>query len=370
MAKKKRVAIVCADTHLQDRAWVNRAIEGDSYHSFHQIVDLAIKYDVPIIAAGDLIDKSRNPSGPIVAMVRELERLEQAELRLYYVQGQHEMADVPWLEASSAAVHMHGEGKWFEFGPLTAQGLDYQPAGQLLEALDGLQPGADILVAHQVWGDLMGDIAAPQGGFHDIPDVSTLITGDYHKEYIDKMYRGKDGQELNVLNPGSTCMQSIDEPPEKFVAILRDDGSFRKVQLKTRPVIICDPILQPDDVDWFIENVGTAVEEAADNEELPENIRKPIIRVTYSYKLSDAKRRASKLIGNAAHIFWNERPPLREEKAARVRDGKGGAATLASELLPYLEDQDAASLEPDLRRLMEAEDVAGELRRMREEALA
>jgi len=371
-SKDKAVAVFFADSHIQERIWSHRAIEGDAYHSFRQIVDYAIDRAVPLIGAGDLIDRQRNTSDPIVFINKHMDRLESVSCPFMFVQGQHELQDRPWFNTHRSPRHIHG--KLVELGDFLIYGLDFQPAGNLQQALDRIPKGADILVAHQVWGDFMGDIAKPQGGFHDVPEVSMVFTGDYHQRE-ERELRGKDGQAMKVVSPGSTCLQAINEPADKYFYVLYDDGEFEAVRLKTRPVVESGNLLSGSDLEDFIERWSSLSDElSAKADELPSEIAKPLLRVTYSYRLEGAQRRIQNVVGHDAHIFWKELPPERldvsERRQRREQTGKPHTTTLAGRLDDYLEEVGKPAISADCHRLLQAEDVDAELRRMREEALS
>ena len=371
----KPIAVLFADSHLQDRAWSYRLIEGDAYWAWQQIADFAIKYKVEaVVGAGDLLDHQVNHANPIAKLHTGLDYLNDHNIAFYYVQGQHEMEDTPWFSSHRAPHHAHKLS--FKLGPLQAYGLDYQPAGKLQEDLNEIPAGTDLLIAHQVWGEFMGSIASPQGGIGDVPVVSTVFTGDYHK-YEDIKTRGKDGQEVRVISPGSICLQDISEEPEKFFVVLMDDATFKKVKLKSRKLVRWGLIANEADLTRCVDTVMTLVDKAwaeAAGALYPEHIQKPLVHIAYHHRLADTKRRVNAAIGDKAHVFFKEIPPEKPEVATRVKiaqaDGQRRAATLDTMLPGYLASKDLAHLEPDAQRLLQTQDVAGELRRMREEALA
>ena len=109
MANNKRLAMITADLHLDDYAWADRpTLSGDSRWSFQWICDKAEKFGNPsaaspsfcVIAAGDLVEKKRNESGPVHFIRRRMEQLENGDPKsvgFYYIQGQHDMQDEPWF---------------------------------------------------------------------------------------------------------------------------------------------------------------------------------------------------------------------------------------------------------------------------------
>jgi hypothetical protein len=375
----KRVAVIFADSHLRERTWADHPrLQYDSYVSLLQIFAYAIKYELPVIGAGDLIDKARNPSGPIAVMASLIRQLEDACCPFYYIQGQHEMSDTPWLQISSWPKHIHDTK--ILLGPFEIYGLDFQPAGRLQPALDEIPEHTDILVAHQVWSEFMGSIAAPQGSIRDVPMVSTVITGDYHGESVSKGFRGKDGSKVHVVNPGSTCMQAIDEPPEKFFFILYDDGSFKRKAILTRPFIDFGNVQTQVMLDEVMDTIHTRIDEATRKaltldglHEDWEGLAVPIVRAAVSPRMGKAVQRIKEVVGDTAHLFLREIPPEKpeaEERRQARREGSGSAAvTLLSELPDYLEEKDQRHLLEDCQRLLVAPDVEAELARMQEEAI-
>lgn len=371
----KELAVAFSDSHLRARTWAGRTILGDSYFSFDQICSYAVARELPLIGAGDLIDKRVNEPSPIVYLTRKLRQLSKANCPFYFTQGQHELDDEPWLGVgSNKVVHLHK--KTIELGGLKIYGLDFQSVENLKTELDLIPPGTDVGVMHQVWGDFMGQICLPQGDFADIPYIRTLITGDFH-ETVDSTYRGKDGQKIKVFSPGSTCMQNISEPDRKCFGVLMSDGSISKHELLTRSFIDWPIIHSEDDMEIFLASFEAEYAKQQDmTVNLPDELRTPLLRVTYSHRVSDATRRVGKLVGERAHVFFKELPPEKAESKilAKVQETvpnfrKGDALTLAV-MLPQVINK---TQEPETfalsQRLLDAEDPKAELSRWKREQL-
>lgn len=311
------VAVVFADSHLRRRIWANRPIEGDSYFSFQQIVDAAIELNAPLVGAGDLIDQRINESGPIVFLQRQMDLLHKHGVRFYYLQGQHEMDLVPWCSLGGAlTTHIHGQ--CFMLGDFPCYGIDYQPAVKLQEELERIPSDRQILFAHQVWRNFMGSIASPQGEFSDIPYVTTMVTGDFHETVLANA-KNKQQADLKVFSPGSTCLQEISEPSNKYYGVLCSDGAIRKKRLKTRRRLDLGPLITEEEVEQLLtgleEKLEQALQSAADDQ-LPDELRTPLCRVTYSHTMNDAPRRILRLANGRAHLFWKELPKHQELTSA------------------------------------------------------
>ena len=135
----RQAAVIISDAHLQTRTWRHRPIFGDACHSFTQAIDYAIELQIPVIGAGDLIDRRVNEPEPIVFLMDELSRLTTAGGKFYFTQGQHELDDTPWFNIGGADV-IHVNKTSFRIHDsedgIPCYGLDYQPKDKLQEELD------------------------------------------------------------------------------------------------------------------------------------------------------------------------------------------------------------------------------------------
>lgn len=310
------IAIVTADTHLRDKTWVDRrGLTGDAYFSFRQLVDAAIDQHLPIIAAGDLIDRRRNEADVVEFLRVEMSRLNSATCRFYYVQGQHELQyPVPWL----SAIHPHptwldvehAPGQTFK-GGVRLTGLDWRPAEHLRGALERIPTGTDVLVLHQVCQEFMGGVTAAEMNFEMVPHARVVVVGDYHV-HEHKRAVGAQGQPLLAVSPGSTSLQNVGEVPEKFYYVMCDDLSFRSKPLRTRVFFRTDVLETAEQLERFVVAVPELLENLADMaavRKLPDPLRIPIVEIQYDPELPDAYRRLVGAVGDGAHLFLREIVP-------------------------------------------------------------
>ena len=243
----KPLALVASDLHLSDKTWKHRKPYGDSYGSWNQIVDAAISQAVNVvILAGDLLDRQNNDSEPITRLNEGINRLGDAGIKVLFIQGQHELQERPWASLSPNAYHLHRNDLFPINDKFVVAGIDYQHKEHLQDELSFVcetsryEPENTILVMHQVWRDWMGDRALPQGDFDMVdrwfPGLGLLITGDLHEQRIESY-----GDIKQILSPGSTCMQSIAEPEDKYAYFLQEgeSGDLQIIphKLNTRPVL-------------------------------------------------------------------------------------------------------------------------------------
>lgn len=359
MVKKKRpvkrdaspLAVVTADTHLHDLTWRSRPnLRGDSYYSFRQIIDYARGHDLPLIIAGDVLDKRINESGVPYWIRQMMDTMENSGLHVYYIQGQHELQLYPWLSA------VHPWSSWvhetaFRLGEYSFYGIDWTPASGVEDALARIPEKTDVLVMHQTATEFMGGLRECELTLATVPHARLLIIGDYHVSLVGREVPAADGRELIVLSPGSTCLQKIDESPTKFFYVLYDDLSVTPHQLQTRKAFDVTLLTQLA-VDEFVEVIGgkiaLAIEGATRKHGCPEELHKPILRVHYAAGLEGAYRRIVKAVGKQAHLFTEKLEGREEEERPRTELSGKEALTRMKDLglsafLPEVVDKDTES---------------------------
>jgi|TARA_R110000824_G_scaffold304281_4_gene492099 DNA repair exonuclease SbcCD nuclease subunit len=371
----KPLALIASDLHLKPKTWRHRPIVGDSYYAWEQVQEEAIRSGVSfVILAGDLLDRQINGSEPIIKLQRGIEKLGEHDIKTLFIQGQHEYQEFPWASLSKHAHHLAFAG--VEIGPFWVEGIDYQSKETFERELGECSEmgDQDILVMHQVWLDWMGERALPQGSFQHVrdlaPGLKTLITGDLHESRLEWF----DNKSLQLLSPGSTCMQSVAEPLQKYMYYLSegDDGlpEFERIELKSRPFVRWEKKLEtPEDVNDVlgkIEDEFARVFDYADANELPEEICAPIFHFTYSHKIADEMRRIEKLLGDRAHLFWKEIPPVAVDDTYTEAFEAGVSATMADMLREEVDDEKIRHLS---ERMLAAPDIFEELVRWQKEQL-
>jgi Calcineurin-like phosphoesterase len=344
--------LIFADSHLSPRAWDHRPIAGDSYESFRQIVDYAVDPQnqvVAVLAAGDLLDRRRNMSEPIVTLCRQLDRLQSAGIPFYYVQGQHELEASPWFGVHPHPTHVNKTV--FEIAGVRLYGLDFQPADDLPGALATIPPDTHWLVCHQTWAEML-PVGTSQGQLADVPHVSVVVTGDYHVASVEPRVT-TDGREMTVVSPGSTCMQDIAEPAEKtFYTYDLRSQAFEAWQLVTRRVLRLN-VLAAEELPDAVLRVTQLLAEV---NELPEAIRKPIVRITCPAAIADlVVSRMLSVFEGSVHFFWRQ---TSDDAQTAAEIDVENATTLLAGLQPYLRDTDQLDLEADARALLTAADPA------------
>lgn len=361
------IGLHASDTHLRVR-------NGDEQHAFKQLVDAAVKHKVRYVClAGDLLDKQSNRARVVAFLYKELGRLRDAGIAVLHTQGQHDFDDPPWFSAMSWTHHIHKDTRTFD--GIALYGLDWQPFGKLQEELAEIPNEADttLLVCHQVWGNWMGDVAAPQGSFEQIPEhVTHVHTGDLHQWKLEKR-KNAGGETMTVLSTGATTQQKIDEPDTHHYALLYNDGRFEKRSLASRVMIDASLMVRSDDVDKFVAEAEGMLAEAYQRAaalELPEELHRPYLRVTFSSKLADVVRRVEKVVKDRAVLTFKQTVPEEKQtayKAAKI--AKGDAVTPLSVLGEEVDKEERPAAYELTSRLLSAPDKEMEFAKWRAEFL-
>lgn len=247
--------LLTADWHLDRAAWGRHPdATGDSLYALRQVIDLAARHDCPVVAAGDVFDTAEPDSATVHAAVDELNRL---GLPVYFVQGQHERADPPWLSLSQHAVHLHARRIRLHDGPVLA-GWDY--CADLTDAHPFLlNDPVDLFVTHQVFAEAMATAVRATGKVAELPStVNRVLSGDYHEHRVTSHSRYQ-LPPVELISPGSTHYRAVNEPGPKAVHLMTDVGRLTSIPLDTRPVrqwtVRTDgelgDLLTRDDVDLF-----------------------------------------------------------------------------------------------------------------------
>jgi hypothetical protein len=357
----KPLYVVSSDNHLMPHTWAKYPeLKHDSYFSFQQIIAYAIKSDLDIILAGDVLDKRQQDPETIGFLFDQLFLLEKAGHELLYIQGQHELSrNRPWLDCFGNTIYIHRNS----VGNDLIYGIDFTPADKLQAELDKIPSKTKVLVAHQVWKEHCGKHCTPEASFSDVPHVSTIITGDFHRHMVTEQ-KGKAGQKLTVASPGSTFMRAIDEESSKFFFVMNDDLTFTSIAIITRP-IFRKRIGTVDFIEEFIKEF-TAFYAKIDHS-LPAS--KPICYVEYFDSVPNAAVRIQSFVDNKAFMFLR---PLSTTTPDRVSDELIEVdEQTASGLESYLSrcvDQDDPTYKTTLR-LLRSNDIKGELKKLVIEAI-
>lgn len=231
--------ISTGDTHIHPNAWNSLpGVRGDSYASFTQIVTHASDINAEaLILAGDVFDTSPPPDA-VSLFLACVQSLKDKHIPILAIQGQHGRNRIlPWTSIDPYVINVHEQLYELKSG-LKVYGLDNLPPEELKEKLSNL-PKTDILVLHQLCKGTVNERDGQQSWDLDPewvpPFVKLVLLGDYHAPWEKTLVRGNNT--TRFVYCGSTCMQSINETPDKSFLSINPDLSFTRIPLVTRPFV-------------------------------------------------------------------------------------------------------------------------------------
>ena len=228
------LAVLCSDLHLSHRCPIARSAEPDWYAAMKRPLDelrqLAEGYDVPIVCAGDLLDRPSEPAELVNWAIGNLPKM-------YSIYGQHDIFyhssdSLPrtayWTLVECGVIinleqvnsmHYGSQGKSiFVFG--YPWRTEIWPANREIGVVN-------LAVIHKyLWTKGSGFPGAPTEN-HISASVSQLqgydaaVFGDNHNSFI--AYADK----CSVVNPGTLMKRKLSERDYKpMVGLLKDDASI------------------------------------------------------------------------------------------------------------------------------------------------
>ena len=291
---KSCIAVLTSDWHLEQGAWkAPNTPKGDSYVALDQIVDLAVRFQVPVIAAGDLFDVNRPDSLSLHRASAAITQLGRYGQQLLFTQGQHEKSYPPFMSLFDGAVHIHQ--RVVEVRGINVVGIDHVSSNNLESSIsqaETLSSDVDLLVVHQVWREFLGinfeaSLSLPISKIRP----KLVLSGDFHKH----LSLPVDG--VSVLSPGSTCLQDVKEPPVKSVFLLFDDMSVESRTLASRAVHVVDSVMSQDELLALIDRFST------ESSCLPLEISQPVVIIKEPELLPYCEAANTAAVGKA-FLFW------------------------------------------------------------------
>lgn len=235
------------DAHLKKRIWTDLKVEGDAYRAFSQAVQESMDAD-GIVLAGDIFDPPNSES------IDEYGKaLKDYPGRVVGVQGQHGLANPPWLEVEG----LRGENihrKTVEIGGVTLYGVENQPRHRMKEELERVPEGTDILVLHQ-----LADPCLPYRGTLDpgwIPEyIENVVIGDLHQQTTFEIPGGR------AYYTGSLIPCNTREVENTQGYLVYEDGEFSYRTVEVRPFEVFtvseeDDLEELQEANFFSECMG------------------------------------------------------------------------------------------------------------------
>lgn len=228
--------LLCSDTHISRYIWKDRLdIIGDAYAALHQLIDIAEEYSAEsVILAGDVFDTDNPTSEDVQCFQRFAAALWQKGIGLFYLSGQHDAANPSW----PGSIHPHAvelDGKLLHFSAGKVFGISHVKKRFLPGKLQSVPEGCDLVVAHQLWQELLGSgDRFADASILEVPHARWLYSGDMHRKATAKGLR-PDGRPITAVSTGATHLRRLGEPTAHYVG-LWEGSKIRFVRLYSRPI--------------------------------------------------------------------------------------------------------------------------------------
>lgn len=359
------LAIFTADWHVRkyDRVWGQHpGLYGDTTYGIEQILHHAMQLRVPyLLLGGDNFEEKTQRSDAATRMRQCMDTLRAADIGVWYIQGQHELTDPPFVNGvHSWPQHLHG--RTVTLDDVQIYGLDYQRPNNVEAALGQIPRGTQLLLTHQVWRNVMGEDRG-EAWAHWINRPVTILSGDYHRR-MEADWVGRDNVPLRFISPGPVCMQKSNEPEDHWAVLLNTDLSYQWLPLRSRPTRELR-ISTADDLAYVLDTQRDAI--LTPDPDLPPHIQRPLVRVYYSTGIEQCRARIAHAFGADAFLFWFPQASIAEPQNAEAAER---ISTVLAAGLPgtirrlYNDDPQAAT---HAVRLLDAADYKHEMQQLLQE---
>lgn len=351
----KPILAVAGDLHLSQTVYKRLpGMRGDAHFALTQLADHCLFTNTDLALAGDVFDSRRPDSSDVQALRDAVSRLGSKGLKVYGIQGQHDMSSPSWMEVVGAKRLTH---KPVTIGNLIVlAGLDYHPRPQIQERLKDVGY-CDVLVLHQMMKESIGyaDEENPNYDLElaDLPAAAKLvIMGDNHSGWSDPEHKPP------VYYTGSTHMRSNNEPTSKFFLVVHDDLSVERVPLSTRPFLKYELVSEERLTECLKELRGAGIEGPASP------VSEPFALIRFDRKLENALERIRIAAGD--RVFFQAIPYQSVEQIGEETEVVEGSVTLEGCLDELVDPKKQSELNAFVRELLAVEDPREAVTRWRE----
>jgi len=297
MSKKIEGCVFSGDQHLRPQTWARRPeIHGDAYSALVQIIAYCVQHNRALMMMGDLFNSEHPDSRSVEVFRASMDTMEENELPVYAIQGQHDMATPPWPVSLHSYVQ-YVSGKTFHPIPDGPEfyAFDRIANPEVIKNDLNIPSTAVGLVGHQLAREVF-----PMEGRWDfdascLPStIKYLFLGDFHEPVTFGIPGGRGWYS------GSMYLCKIDEPTEKsFLDVKHHDIaglSVERIPLKSRQYIKYT-INQASELDAVVGILTEAkLEPDVDNQQ-------PVVVVEYLAEVLDVVPRLEAAIAGRAYLW-------------------------------------------------------------------
>jgi len=265
-------ALFTADWHLKasDRIWESVPnLRGDLPFILDQLSDFIVHEGIEeVYLLGDIFDKPVPTSWAVDQLLRFCRQCNNTGI--YFVQGQHDYSNPPWLEVLGAGKHIDS---CRAFNAENGYGLD------LVYSQDKLSVPADVdtLLTHQCWTEFMGEYGFVTASL--LP-VNTVISGDFHFAKCLKL------ENMTIYSIGILVPRRVNEISAPSVLIY-DNGDYHfHRDFQAREMVVLEYSGDEESHNRIIERLKELSDTNYDY--LPVELRTPLVVIYHSRDVSYA----------------------------------------------------------------------------------
>ena len=281
--------VVLGDAHMWPVEWQRLpAAVNDSLIAVAQVLRYAVDNDLSVISSGDIFNFGQK--GGVSAVLRFLQEWIPKLKSFSYIVGNHDLTgytsgleNPPWLDVFEGMHNVHH----IDMVPTRADelyegmsviGIDYCHGRtdfmEKLEVVRELKP--DVLMLHQGIRELLGFAGAWEVEKSELADIARIVICG-HVHVMEDMMSGT----TRILSPGSTIPWQFDELHDKQFPIVDltgvDTPELEWVKIEQRRSIWEHDATNDEQREAVLEQI----KDYELDESLPEDIRKPILRLRY-----------------------------------------------------------------------------------------
>jgi len=269
-----------ADLHLRNYIWSSRPrIKDDAIISMQYVFDYCIQNRLSLKLAGDIFHTLAVLPDFVAPLFACLDRMQEANLPVYYIQGNHDNNMTPWLSLHKWPISLEGITQEIKGTNEIIHGIGYTDSDSLVERLKLVSKDKAIntLLMHQAEKQAMPFNHNFELSW--VPDnIRLVLIGDIHKAQSYSLGR------TNLIYPGSPSVTDISQVETRTFTVETAEGAntiARFEQIPGRGVYRID-VKTDNDIPKAIEEVKRVA--ATDKRYF--NLE-PIVRIVYAPALSE-----------------------------------------------------------------------------------
>lgn len=273
-----------ADMHLRTHVWSSRpTLKNDAIYAMEDFFDYCLENRCSAKILGDTFHTLTPLPEFVKPLFDKLSKMEETGLPVYYIQGNHDLNNVPWLSLHPWPVNIDGEIINLPETNMTLMGKQSCGRDELLELFDNVPSEVNTLLLHQAEAKALP--FSPQFELREVPEhIQTVLIGDIHKP------QDYTAGNTHLWYPGSPYVTEIDNTDQRsfLVESLDAEGELiiERVPIPGRNFYhtCIDP--NTKDIDLGVEAVESQLKEISENDSRHHGLQ-PVVIIEYPSKYSE-----------------------------------------------------------------------------------